>query len=51
MSKWIKCKSTGIRYRLHSERKHGVGFDKYFTIRYKILGKEKSEGLGWASEA
>lgn len=50
MSKWIKCKTTGIRYRLHNERKHGVGFDKYFTIRYKISGKEKSEGLGWASD-
>ncbi len=50
MSKWIKCKTTGIRYRLHPSRKHGVGFDKYFTIRYKIVGKEKSEGLGWSSE-
>lgn len=50
MSQWIKCNTTGIRYRLHSERKHGVGFDKYFTIRYKTGGKEKSEGLGWASE-
>jgi integrase len=50
MSTWIKCKTTGIRYRLHNDRKHGVGYDKYFTIRYKIAGKEKSEGLGWASE-
>ena len=50
MSNWIKCKTTGIRYRLHSERKHGVGFDKYFTIRYKVAGKEKSEGLGWGSD-
>jgi len=50
MSNWIKCKTTGIRYRLHNERKHGVGYDKYFTIRYKISGSEKSEGLGWASE-
>jgi integrase len=50
MSEWIKCKTTGIRYRLHSSRRHGVGFDRYFTIRYKIAGKERSEGLGWASE-
>ena len=50
MSTWIKCNTTGIRYRLHAIRKHGVGFDKYFTIRYKTGGKEKSEGLGWASE-
>lgn len=50
MSSWIKCKATGIRYRLHETRKHGVGYDKYFTIRYKVAGKEKSEGLGWSSE-
>ena len=50
MSEWIKCNTPGIRYRLHATRKKGVGFDKYFTIRYKTGGKEKSEGLGWASE-
>jgi integrase len=50
MSEWIKCNTTGIRYRLHTTRKHGIGFDKYFTIRYKTGGKEKSEGLGWSSE-
>jgi integrase len=50
VSTWIKSNTTGIRYRLHANRKHGVGFDKYFTIRYKTGGKEKSEGLGWASE-
>ena len=50
MSEWIKCKTTGIRYRQHATRKHGVGFDRYYTIRYKISSKEKSEGLGWASE-
>ncbi len=47
---WIKTKSTGVRYRQHATRKHGVNYDRYFTIRYKISGKEKSEGLGWASE-
>ena len=50
MAIWIKCKTTGIRYRLHPTRKHGVGFDRYFTIRYKVDGKEKSEALGWASQ-
>lgn len=50
MSEWIKCKTTGIRYRQHAARKNGVGFDRYYTIRYKIAGKEKSEGLGWSSE-
>jgi integrase len=27
-----------------------VNFDLYFTIRYKVIGKEKSEGLGWSTE-
>ncbi len=47
MSEWIKCTTPGVTCRLHSTRKHGVGFDKYFTIRYKTGGKEKAEGLGW----
>lgn len=47
---WVKSKSVGVRYRQHPSRKHGVNFDRYFTIRYKVHGKEKSEGLGWASE-
>lgn len=50
MPQWIKCNTTGVRYRQHATRKHGIGFDKYFTIRYKTGGKERSEGLGWASE-
>lgn len=47
---WIKAKSVGVRFRQHPTRKHGVNFDRYFVIRYKIDGKETSEGLGWASE-
>jgi integrase len=48
--KWIKTKTQGVRYREHSTRKHGLQPDKYFTIRYRVDGKEKEEGLGWASE-
>lgn len=40
----------GVRYREHSTRKHGVRLDKYFFIRYKLNGKDKEEGVGWASE-
>jgi len=50
MSKWIKSNSTGVRYRLHKSRKHGVHFDKYFAIRYRVDGKLKEEGIGWASD-
>ncbi|MCX5817118.1 MAG: site-specific integrase [Proteobacteria bacterium] len=50
MAKWIKTTFPGVRYREHDTRKHGVKKDQYFTIRYKLDGKGKEEGLGWASE-
>lgn len=43
-------KTAGVRYKLHSSRRHGVNFDKYFSIRYRVDGKLKEEGLGWSSE-
>lgn len=50
MAKWIKAKNfPGIRYREHPTRKNGIKKDQYFTIRYKLNGKDKEEGLGWAS--
>jgi integrase len=50
MTKWIKTNFPGVRYREHPTRKNGVRRDQYFTIRYKLNGKDKEEGLGWASE-
>ena len=50
MAKWIKTNFPGVRYREHPSRKHGIKPDRYFTIRYKIDGKDKEEGLGWSSE-
>ncbi|MDR2646076.1 MAG: site-specific integrase [Holosporaceae bacterium] len=47
--KWIKTKIPGVRYREHPTRKHGMFKDKYFTIRYKLSGRDKEEALGWAS--
>jgi integrase len=49
-AKWIKTNFPGVRYREHEKRKNGVKKDQYFTIRYKWKGKDKEEGLGWASE-
>lgn len=49
-TKWIKTNFPGVRYRKHPTRKNGVNLDQYFTIRYKLNGKDKEEGLGWASE-
>jgi integrase len=43
-------KTTGVRCKLHPTRRHGVHFDKYFSIRYRVDGKLREEGLGWSSE-
>ena len=48
MTKWHSTKYPGIRYREHPTRKHGVKYDRYFTIRYQWRGERKEEGLGWA---
>lgn len=50
MTKWTKTTFPGVRFREHPTRKHGVKKDQYFTIRYKQAGRDKEEGLGWASE-
>jgi len=50
MTKWIKTTFPGVRYREHETRKHGIRRDQYFTIRYKLNGKDKEEGIGWATE-
>jgi len=49
-TKWHKTEFKGVRYRKHPTRKHGIKFDRYFTIRYQRDGKRKEEGLGWTSE-
>jgi integrase len=43
-------KYPGVRYYEHSERKYRGKPDKYFSIRLRIDGKQREEGLGWASE-
>jgi integrase len=50
MAKRIKTKFVGVRYREHPTRKHGIRPDRYFTIRYKLNGKDKEEVLGWSSQ-
>lgn len=47
---WIKTTFVGVRFREHETRKHGVRPDRYFSVRYKLDGKDKEEGLGWSSE-
>ena len=47
---WIKTRYVGVRYFNHSDRKHGVQFDKSFHIRFNGGGKLWQSSLGWASE-
>ncbi|TVM14160.1 site-specific integrase [Oceanidesulfovibrio indonesiensis] len=49
-AKIVKTKYPGVRYREHATRRHGVRYDRYFFIRYKLHGKDVEEALGWASE-
>lgn len=48
---WITTQYPGVRYYEHASRKGRNGQpDKYFTLRYRVNGERKEEGLGWASE-
>jgi integrase len=49
-TKWKATKFRGVRFYRHPTRKHGVQFDRYFSIRFARDGKVVEEGLGWASE-
>jgi hypothetical protein len=47
---WHQTKHEGVRYREHPTRNHGVKADQYFAIRYRVNGKRREEGLGWATQ-
>lgn len=47
---WLKTRYVGVRYFKHSDRKHGIQFDKSFHIRFNGGGKLYQSSLGWASE-
>jgi len=44
MAKWNRTEFTGVRYREHPTRKHGIMPDRYFSIRYQSAGSRKEEG-------
>jgi len=48
--KWQKSNYPGVRFRSHPKRKHGVKFDRYFSIYYRLNGKRVEEGVGWSSQ-
>jgi integrase len=47
---WNKTRYVGVRYFKHSERRHGVQFDRSFHIRFNGGGKLWQSSFGWASE-
>ncbi len=49
MGKFVLTKYTGVRYREDANKRHGLGPDKYFFLRYYRGGKQHQEGVGWAS--
>ncbi|MGO9532225.1 MAG: site-specific integrase, partial [Syntrophobacteraceae bacterium] len=47
---WFKTQYPGVRFREHTTRKFNSKPDRYFSIYYKLNGKQREEGLGWSSE-
>lgn len=47
---WTTTKYEGIRFREHPTRMFGSRKDRYYSIRYRVDGKRKEEGLGWESQ-
>lgn len=50
MTQWHKTDFKGVRYRNHPTKRHGVHYDRYYVITYKLDGKTKTEAVGWASD-
>lgn len=54
MGTWKKLEDaegkSGVRYREHPTRKHGIMPDRYYTLAYWWKGRTVSEAIGWASE-
>lgn len=47
---WIKTAHKGLRYYEHETRRHGKKKDRYYSIRFKVAGKDYGYGVGWISE-
>ena len=48
--KWVKTAHKGLRYYEHPTYKHGKKKDRYYSIRFKVAGKDYTYGIGWWSE-
>jgi len=48
--KWIQTKHTGLRYREHPYRKHGIQKDRFYQYRHMADGKRVEDSFGWQSK-
>jgi len=48
--KWIKTAHKGLRYYEHPVRRHGKKKDRYYSVRFKIDGRDYNYGVGWWSD-
>lgn len=48
--KWIATAHRGLRYYEHSKRKHGKRRDRYYSVRFKVDGRDYTYGIGWVSD-
>ena len=46
---WQKTRYPGVRFREHPTRKHGIGPDKYYSIRFRSGKLLHESGVGWSS--
>jgi integrase len=47
---WVKTAHRGLRYFEHETRRHGKRKDRYYSIRFKVAGKDYGYGVGWVSD-
>jgi len=48
--KWIATAHKGLRYYEHATRKHGKRRDRYYSVRFKVDGRDYTYGIGWVSD-
>ena len=47
---WIKTAQKGLRFYEHETRRHGKKRDRYYSIRFKVDGRDYTYGVGWLSD-
>ena len=47
---WKKTAQKGLRYYEHDMRRHGKKRDRYYSIRFKVAGRDYTYGVGWLSD-